>query len=177
MPEQIRGETVDARADVYQLGRALYECLAGEPPFARDSEVATLWAHVNDPPPAPRDHAELGSQIVSVMTCALAKAPEDRYATSGEPVASARPRSGLPTRAATRRRPRRARRLTPTRWPVRARALVGAAAAVLVVGLIAGAVLLRNSGGLTGSGRCRSASSTRRAASSSRTSPSGPSRR
>ena len=151
-PEQIRGETVDARADVYSLGCVLYECLAGERPFARDSEVATLWAHVNDPPPAlATTHAELGSEIDSVMTRALAKAPEDRYATCGELVASARAALGLAEpSSATRRRPRRARRLTPTRWPVRARALVGAAAAVLIVGLIAGAVLLRDSGGLTG---------------------------
>ncbi len=79
-PEQIRGETVDARADVYSLGCVLYECLAGERPFARDSEVATLWAHVNEPPPSlATTHPELGSEIDSVMARALAKAPGDRY--------------------------------------------------------------------------------------------------
>ena len=152
-PEQIRGETVDARADVYSLGCVLYECLAAERPFARDSEVATLWAHVNEPPPAlAGTHAELGSEIDAVMTRALAKAPADRYGSCGELVASARAALGLPdvSSPSTRPRPRRARRLTPTRWPVRVRALVGAAAAVVLLAAVAGAVLLRGPDGLTG---------------------------
>ena len=152
-PEQIRGETVDARADVYSLGCVLYECLAAERPFARDSEVATLWAHVNEPPPAlAGTHAELGSEIDAVMTRALAKAPADRHGSCGELVASARAALGLPdvSSPSTRPRPRRARRLTPTRWPVRVRALVGAAAAVVLLAAVAGAVLLRGPHGLTG---------------------------
>ena len=152
-PEQIRGETVDARADVYSLGCVLYECLAAERPFARDSEVATLWAHVNEPPPAlATAHPELGSEIDPVMTRALAKAPADRYGSCGELVASARAALGLPdvSSPSTRPRPRRARRLTPTRWPVRVRALVGAAAAVVLLAAVAGAVLLRGPDGLTG---------------------------
>ena len=152
-PEQIRGETVDARADVYSLGCVLYECLAAERPFARDSEVATLWAHVNEPPPALAvTHAELGSEIDAVMTRALAKAPADRHGSCGELVASARAALGLPdvSSPSTRPRPRRARRLTPTRWPVRVRALVGAAAAVVLLAAVAGAVLLRGPDGLTG---------------------------
>ncbi len=43
-PEQIRGEEVDGRADVYALGCMLYECLAGEPPFRRGTDAATLYA-------------------------------------------------------------------------------------------------------------------------------------
>lgn len=50
-PEQIRGEEVDGRADVYSLGCVLYECLAGAPPFQRESEIATLYAHLEEPPP------------------------------------------------------------------------------------------------------------------------------
>jgi len=150
-PEQIRGETVDARADVYSLGCVLYECLSGERPFARDSEVATLWAHVNEPPAAlATTHAELGTEIDPVMTRALAKAPADRYGSCGELVASARGVLGLPdgSSLSARPRPRRARRLTPARWPLRVRSLVGAAAAVLVVAVIAGALLLRGTDGL-----------------------------
>ncbi len=89
-PEQIRGEAVDGRADVYALGCVLYECLAGQPPFARESEVATLWAHVNDPSPAlSAARPELGQEIDGVMARALAKTPADRYQSCGELVASA----------------------------------------------------------------------------------------
>jgi serine/threonine protein kinase len=45
-PEQIRGEAVDARSDCYALACILYECLAGEPPFRRQTEAETLWAHL-----------------------------------------------------------------------------------------------------------------------------------
>ena len=63
-PEQIRGEPVDGRADLYSLACMLYECLAGARPFARESEVATLWAHVNEPPPRlAATHPELGDEI------------------------------------------------------------------------------------------------------------------
>ncbi len=108
-PEQIRGEAVDARADVYALGCVLYECLAGEPPFARESEVATLWAHVNEPPPAlSAVRPELGREIDRVLGRALAKAPGERQANCGELVASARAALGLlgPTAPALRRRGR-----------------------------------------------------------------------
>ena len=52
-PEQIRGEEVDGRADVYALGCMLYECLAGEPPFRRGSDAATLFAQLEETPPDP----------------------------------------------------------------------------------------------------------------------------
>jgi hypothetical protein len=53
-PEQIEGKPVDGRVDVYAPGCVLYECLTGDPPYERDSEIASLLAHVNDPPPARR---------------------------------------------------------------------------------------------------------------------------
>src|SRR5829696_4141579 len=52
-PEQIEGAGVDARSDVYSLGCVLFECLTGEPPFDRGSELAVLYAHLNEPPPRP----------------------------------------------------------------------------------------------------------------------------
>ena len=52
-PEQIAGEEIDGRADVYSLGCVLYECLVGEPPFRRDSEIAVVFAHLEAEPPAP----------------------------------------------------------------------------------------------------------------------------
>ncbi|HEY8865469.1 MAG TPA: serine/threonine-protein kinase, partial [Solirubrobacteraceae bacterium] len=52
-PEQIRGQDVDARTDVYAFSCLLYECLTGAPPFERDSDMAVLWAHLEqDPDPA-----------------------------------------------------------------------------------------------------------------------------
>ncbi len=50
-PEQIKGETIDGRADVYSLGCVLHECLAGAPPFDRESELAVVYAHLNELPP------------------------------------------------------------------------------------------------------------------------------
>ena len=133
-PEQIRGEAVDGRADVYALGCVLYECLAGEPPFARETEVATLWAHVNDPPPA------LGGEIDSVLAQALAKTPTERPATCGELISSARVALGLAGPAAPPL-PRRRRALRVPRPRGRLALLLGAA--VLLLAAVAAIVLLR----------------------------------
>ena len=54
-PEQIEGREVDSRVDLYALGCVLFECLAGVPPYTRDTEVAILWAHMRDDPPALSD--------------------------------------------------------------------------------------------------------------------------
>ena len=54
-PEQLRGERVDARTDVYALGCVLYQCLTGEVPYPRDSDSAALLAHLGDPVPRPSD--------------------------------------------------------------------------------------------------------------------------
>ena len=56
-PEQIVGARVDGRADVYSLGCLLYECLVGEPPFPRDSELAVVFAHLETEPPSPSARA------------------------------------------------------------------------------------------------------------------------
>jgi serine/threonine protein kinase len=47
-PEQIRGEGVDGRSDCYALACVLYECLSGVPPFRRETEAETLWAHMQE---------------------------------------------------------------------------------------------------------------------------------
>ena len=51
-PEQIQGSTLDGRADVYALACVLFECLAGTPPFKRDSDIALIYAHMSEPPPS-----------------------------------------------------------------------------------------------------------------------------
>src|SRR6185503_12539604 len=80
-PEEIRGESdVDGRADVYSLGCILYHCLTGEVPFPRESELVTIFAHLEDPPPrASHVRPDLPSAIDPVIERALAKPPRERF--------------------------------------------------------------------------------------------------
>jgi len=96
-PELIRGEQLDGRADEYSLGCLLYECLTGEPPFARSTNAAVLFAHLEEPPPAPP-----GLELV--MGTVLAKAPADRYRTCAELVAAAAQALGIDEHAEWGRR-------------------------------------------------------------------------
>ncbi len=79
-PEQIRGERVDARTDVYALGCVLVHALTGGAPYVRDSDEATLWAHLNDPPPVDR----VPKEFAGVVERALAKDPADRFPSGGD---------------------------------------------------------------------------------------------
>lgn len=80
-PEQIMGEAVDRRTDVYALGVVIYELLAGQAPFVRATPVATAHAHVYDPPPPLRERRpDLSPAVEAVVLKALAKAPAERYA-------------------------------------------------------------------------------------------------
>jgi hypothetical protein len=79
-PEQIRGERVDARTDVYALGCVLVHALTGGAPYIRDSDEATLWAHLNDPPPVDR----VPKEFAGVVERALSKNPSDRFPSGGD---------------------------------------------------------------------------------------------
>src|SRR5215471_19271939 len=95
-PEQIEGRPVDGRADVYSLGCVLYECLTGEPVFPRDSRLAVAWAHLEEEPPrASRRRAGLPEKVDAVVARALAKEPEQRFASCGALVAAAGQALGL----------------------------------------------------------------------------------
>ncbi len=84
-PEQLRGEAIDGRADVYALGCVLYEALTGRPPFPRDNDIAKLWAHISDPVPSPRAlFPDIPQAIEDVVTRAMDKAPDHRFASAGE---------------------------------------------------------------------------------------------
>src|SRR4051812_45528853 len=84
-PEQIRGERIDARADVYALGCLLFFTLTGVVPFRRDSDEARLWAHLSEPPPKPSALVpEVPTAFDSVIERALAKDPEERYPSAGD---------------------------------------------------------------------------------------------
>jgi DNA-binding beta-propeller fold protein YncE len=95
-PEQIRGSDVDGRADVYSLGCLLFECLTGEVPFARPSEVATLYAHLEDEPPRPSERRpELPVDLDDVLGRAMAKDPDERQPSCTALVEVARVALGL----------------------------------------------------------------------------------
>jgi predicted Ser/Thr protein kinase len=84
-PEQIEGGPVDARTDVYALGCVLYECLTSSPPFSHGTEHAVLHAHLVDPPPSvTRVRPELPHTLDGVIATAMAKVPDDRFASCGE---------------------------------------------------------------------------------------------
>ena len=122
-PEQIRGEDVDGRADVYALSCMLYECLAGEPPFRRGTDAATLYAQLEAVPP-------VLPGLEEVLTKALAKEPAERYAICGELIEGAREALGLAE-------PKR------SRWPL----AVAAIGVTLISAALAGFFLTRGDGG------------------------------
>ena len=76
-PEQIRRGQVDGRTDEYALGCVLYECLSGAPPFRRDTEAQTLWAHMQEQPTSLTAYPEL----TAVFARGLAKEAAQRYET------------------------------------------------------------------------------------------------
>jgi tRNA A-37 threonylcarbamoyl transferase component Bud32 len=133
-PEQIEGAELDARADIYSLGCVLYESLAGERPFERESELSVVFAHLNEPPPR-LTHVppELSTALDDVFATALAKSPDDRYRTCGGLVTAAR--AGLAGRGVAR--PQRGRR----------RLLLAAAAVAAAVAVTVSGILLTRGGG------------------------------
>jgi ABC-type transport system substrate-binding protein/tRNA A-37 threonylcarbamoyl transferase component Bud32 len=128
-PEQIEGGEIDGRADVYSLGCVLYECLAGERPFERESELSVVFAHLNEPSPRLSDvRPELPEAFDEVFATALAKSPDDRYSTCGELLEAAR--AARRGKTFVRRRRRRRRMLA-------AAAALLVAAGATVAGLLA----------------------------------------
>jgi class 3 adenylate cyclase/tetratricopeptide (TPR) repeat protein/predicted Ser/Thr protein kinase len=90
-PEQVEGATVGPEADVYALGAVLVECLTGATPYAHDSQLAVLWAHIQDDPPSVSSRRpELPVALDAVVARALAKKPEARFARCGDLVDAAR---------------------------------------------------------------------------------------
>jgi Protein kinase domain len=166
-PEQITGVRVDARADVYSLGCVLYEALTGQVPYPRDTSLATMYAHAEEPPPTPSStRPELPASFDQVVRRALAKDPADRYPSAGDlgraavaavadalphgaersvavgaaaPLDATVPSPAPPTVAAAAPRARR-------RVPLR----VLGAAAVLLAGLAVALTLILGGGGSSG---------------------------
>jgi YVTN family beta-propeller protein len=158
-PEQLRGDQVDGRADIYALGCVLYETLTGQVPFPREDDVSKLWAHIADAPPsALRLAPSVPTPLAAVAERAMQKNPADRFSTAGDfrraalaavgadddldddsvgatsPASTragglTRPTAALPTAA-----PRKRRRWTSAAVAVAALAAIAVAAVVLLGG-------------------------------------------
>jgi serine/threonine protein kinase len=90
-PEQIKGEDVDARTDIYALACVAFEMLAGRPPFDPEGEAGLLWAHMSEPPPAlTAVRPDLPPSVDDVLARAMAKERADRPATCAEFVSALR---------------------------------------------------------------------------------------
>ena len=83
-PEQIKGQILDHRSDIYALGCVLYKLLTGTVPFPGDSVAARVYGHLNNDPPKPTALVpSLPSGFDAVVAKAIAKEPDDRYPTAG----------------------------------------------------------------------------------------------
>ena len=80
-PEQIRGEDVDARGDVYSIGAMLYKTITGTPPFNAQTPMGVLTKHLMDDlePPSQRAKKSLPAVADEIVAKAMAREPEDRY--------------------------------------------------------------------------------------------------
>ena len=79
-PEQVTGDPVDPRADLYALGVVLFEALVGEPPFNAETDAAIALARIQGPVPRCRDRApSVPAALDAIIARAMAQHPDDRF--------------------------------------------------------------------------------------------------
>jgi serine/threonine-protein kinase len=118
-PEQIRGEKVDGRSDLYSLGCMLYEMLSGRPPFDEPSVRKVLNQHLNsEPEPLAVRAPDVPERVVQLVKRAMAKSPADRFESTAAMAAALRRALGEPPRYATPSGPELAQALggEPAGW-------------------------------------------------------------
>jgi YVTN family beta-propeller protein len=95
-PEQIRGDAIDGRADQYGLTCLMFKCLTGTAPYEQRSDLAALFAHLEEPVPRASERAtDLPEEIDPVLAKGMAQSPDDRFGSCAELVADASAALGL----------------------------------------------------------------------------------
>ena len=134
-PEQLRSLPLDGRADVYALGCMLFECLTGEVPFPHESEVAVIYAQLEEPPPkASERRPQLPAGVDSPLARAMAKLPADRYPCARDLVQAAQVGLGVHAERGAAH---------PRRW------LAGVAVAMLAVASVGSWLFTRGDTGVS----------------------------